>query len=528
MMSTTKQTDVTATEVSVTSEPAVGGRCSPQVSSSPPSTKSVVVSRQASTASNGAGKSTVGEGAKQALSSGRKATEDTVGTSSEKLTTSVNRAAQRNVVDIGALSKDELLDKLRGYINSMCAFAQANKNVHKELKETLVNSNKVMTQYVKAVNLERTKQNHNPTIGSAGGSTHLMKCKTTQTETQTIQTTEHTEVEWMKERLIQQEEKLDIIMATITQYSNDTQSLRETANDGYAGPHSRNNDGGSWAEVVNKKGKAFKVNNPAAAPPPSKLSEARRVTKGASRHGVRIRPAAIVIDAASEEDFPALTQKIKSGISVGNNITGMRKTKKGSLLLEVRGDQDAVNLVRSEVSRAVGTGANVRQLQQRTMLEIRDIDTWSNRDDIADSIVNETSVKRDMVNVVSLKNVYGRSQTALVLLPTNEANAIVACGRINISVVSCRVRVAENRKRRCYRCLAFDHESKECRGMDRRNCCRRCGKVGHFAKDCTTEVKEAATFGELLRKETRSNGERTLEAEGILAKMSQANPPHSK
>lgn len=129
------------------------------------------------------------------------------------------------------------------------------------------------------------------------------------------------------------------------------------------------------------------------------------------------------------------------------------------------------------------------------MLEIRDIDTWSDRGDIVDSIVNEASVKRDMVNVVRLKNVYGRSQTALVLLPTNQANAIVNGGRIKVSVVSCRVRVAVNRKMSCYRCLSFDHESKECRVTDRSNCCRR-----HFSKDCTTDETAAAILSEFLRR----------------------------
>lgn len=77
MMDTITTIDVTATGASETPEPAVGGRCSPQVSSSPTSTKRVEVTRQASTASNGAGRATVGEGAKQALSSGRKAAEET-------------------------------------------------------------------------------------------------------------------------------------------------------------------------------------------------------------------------------------------------------------------------------------------------------------------------------------------------------------------------------------------------------------------------------------------------------------------
>jgi len=62
-----------------------------------------------------------------------------------------NRAAQKKVIDIGVLSEDELLSKLRGYINSMCAFARSTRNVHKELKETLANSNKVMAQYVKVL-----------------------------------------------------------------------------------------------------------------------------------------------------------------------------------------------------------------------------------------------------------------------------------------------------------------------------------------------------------------------------------------
>uniref|UniRef100_A0A2S2NTY8 Uncharacterized protein n=1 Tax=Schizaphis graminum TaxID=13262 RepID=A0A2S2NTY8_SCHGA len=58
MMNTTNNFDVTATGASETPEPAVWGRCSPQVSSSPTSTESLEVLRQASTARNGAGNST--------------------------------------------------------------------------------------------------------------------------------------------------------------------------------------------------------------------------------------------------------------------------------------------------------------------------------------------------------------------------------------------------------------------------------------------------------------------------------------
>jgi len=56
------------------------------VSLSPGSTKSVEVPRQAYTASKGAGRATAGKGVKQGLSSGRKATEETVGTTSKAVT----------------------------------------------------------------------------------------------------------------------------------------------------------------------------------------------------------------------------------------------------------------------------------------------------------------------------------------------------------------------------------------------------------------------------------------------------------
>jgi hypothetical protein len=69
----------------------------------------------------------------------------------------VNRPPPRKVIEIGALNEDELLDKLQGYINTMCTFGQSIRNVHKELKETLENSNRIMAQYVKVLNQVRIK-----------------------------------------------------------------------------------------------------------------------------------------------------------------------------------------------------------------------------------------------------------------------------------------------------------------------------------------------------------------------------------
>jgi len=212
-----------------------------------------------------------------------------------------------------------------------------------------------------------------------------------------------------------------------------------------------------------------------------------------------------MVDAANINEYPALVKRIKDGMDgniVGNNITGMKQSKNGGLLLEVRGDVAAVEALRVEIAKSAGQDANVRLLQQKTMLEIRDIDAWTNKQDIAESIERETAVAKSNIHVVSLRASYGGTQTALVLLPVSQARAIVDKGRLKISVVSCRVRQAE-RSVRCFRCLAYGHDSKTCQGVDRSANCRRCGKTGHKAKDCKAEADEATAFKSVLAKESQ-------------------------
>lgn len=180
---------------------------------------------------------------------------------------------------------------------------------------------------------------------------------------------------------------------------------------------------------------------------------------------------------------------------------GIRKTRNGGLVIEVRGDQATVNIVKEETSRAAGSDVAIRMLQQRTMVEIRDIDAWSDRGDVKDSIHHETSIPED--SIVSLRTAFGGSQTVLVLIPMANAKATTAGDRIKISVVNCRVRLIEKKRTRCYRCLAFDRKANECKGVDRTKCCRRCGDVRYFAKDCKKDALEAASFGKILREESQ-------------------------
>ncbi|XP_022180913.1 uncharacterized protein LOC111041068 [Myzus persicae] len=92
-------------------------------------------------------------------------------------------SSQKRVIDISALDEDELLGMLRGYINSMCAFVKSNRNVHKELKETLANSRVVLTQYTKV-------KNRTPSTGTRS---NVCKSQHTQTGVATKDATTNTD-----------------------------------------------------------------------------------------------------------------------------------------------------------------------------------------------------------------------------------------------------------------------------------------------------------------------------------------------
>lgn len=147
-------------------------------------------------------------------------------------------------------------------------------------------------------------------------------------------------------------------------------------------------DGCSWTDVVRRK----PPRNEHRTEP--SFAEKENTTK-ARWPRVKTRPTAILVDIDGQHDFSAVTNRIKSRVNqktVGKSIIGMRKTSKGKLLLEVRGDSMAVDTVKAEIARAAGEDVYVRLLQQRSLIEIRDIDLWSERTDVVESLCRETNI----------------------------------------------------------------------------------------------------------------------------------------
>lgn len=95
------------------------------------------------------------------------------------------------------------------------------------------------------------------------------------------------------------------------------------------------------------------------------------------------------------------------------------------------------------------------------------------------------------------------------IVPDAAAQKLLRVGRLRVGLIYTRVRKGVKR-RRCFKCLAFGHESGQCRdGPDRRNCCKRCGKTGNKAAGCSGTIEESRSFQKQLDKESNKTPDAT-------------------
>lgn len=123
----------------------------------------------------------------------------------------------------------------------------------------------------------------------------------------------------------------------------------------------------SWTEVV-KKPRKNRNKEADAAPTMETPTQPRTV--------LRSRPPAIMVDV-SREKFPELAKKIRGSANrdvLEDHVVGMRQAKAGGIIIGVRGISSEVEALRAEIAKVAGNEIGVRSLEQRAVIEVRDLD----------------------------------------------------------------------------------------------------------------------------------------------------------
>lgn len=94
-------------------------------------------------------------------------------------------------------------------------------------------------------------------------------------------------------------------------------------------------------------------------------------------------------------------------------------------------------MVKQEIVKDTGSESNIRMLQQKSTILIKDIYCWTTREGLLDAI--NVVVEGHGAEIQTLRPTYG-SQPAVVLLPLDVAKKIVEKEHLIVGLVCCRVR----------------------------------------------------------------------------------------
>lgn len=209
------------------------------------------------------------------------------------------------------------------------------------------------------------------------------------------------------------------------------------------------------------------------------------------KHYKRLRPDAIVIKAAEGTSYADILRKIKTDVSlksIGDEVTTIRRTVNGDLLLQLKNNSENTASYRSSINEALGSEAKVRALSQKTLIEIRHIDEITTTEDVLDAIKCQIDQDEIPENTdISMRKTFGSTQIASISLPARAAEGLLKLNKIKIGWTVCPIR-EKKPLMKCFRCLEYGHIAKQCKNEDRSNLCRRCGEGGHIARDCEKEA----------------------------------------
>ncbi|CAB0043236.1 unnamed protein product [Trichogramma brassicae] len=127
------------------------------------------------------------------------------------------------------------------------------------------------------------------------------------------------------------------------------------------------------------------------------------------------------------------------------------------------------------------------------MIEIRDLDECTTKDEIAEALSTSLSAPHLNKDVVkTLWKAYAGTQAAVAALPDDLSAKALKLGHIRIGWVNCRIRGCENTLR-CYRCWSPSHVSARCKGPDRSAHCFRCAPWSEATTASSSTLKCIST-----------------------------------
>lgn len=193
-----------------------------------------------------------------------------------------------------------------------------------------------------------------------------------------------------------------------------------------------------------------------------------------------------VIVRAGAKTYADLVRELRRDVKlndVGIEVSKMRKTRAGDLLLELKkGTADQLQLAISSQTK----DAQVLKKTKQTVLHIMGMDEVTTLEEVQQAVREALGELPENCRVSSLRPAQAGTQNATVILDSNAAFKLIRMGSIKVGWLRCRIRERHDLGR-CISCWDYGHKPVECKGPNRRDLCLKCSQGGHKAKDCKNE-----------------------------------------
>ncbi|XP_060846581.1 uncharacterized protein LOC132926263 [Rhopalosiphum padi] len=236
----------------------------------------------------------------------------------------------------------------------------------------------------------------------------------------------------------------------------------------------------TWSEVVKKKRPPKPARQPHSATDLVAL-----LWKRASRS------MAVTIDRPAEGGSLASVMKKVSGLinlqSLGVKVLTTRKTRAGSILLEVEGNEKAT-LLAGKIREVVEDAARVRLPEPCTPVLLLGVPEWAEAENVVAGVTQAGVTGVTSENVTIRKNSGGRGEfVASLHLPLKDVITLAEKKAVTVEWTRCRVKLLTNNQPTYFRCQGKGHLAAECRGEAKPRRCHRCKKEDHLVKDCAQQ-----------------------------------------
>lgn len=181
-----------------------------------------------------------------------------------------------------------------------------------------------------------------------------------------------------------------------------------------------------WTDVVKKR---TKVKRPTVTGQPERSAPVMRLTRSLLK---------VVVVKRGELSFADSVKNMRSKVDanvVGDSISKIRQTRNEDVLIEILGCSEMAENIRREVQKSLGPGEAVKFLEPRSLVQLRDLDCVTTKDDIVDAINWEIGTSNENVKRLSIRSKYGGEQSAMVLIPREGTVKLISKGWIRVRLV---------------------------------------------------------------------------------------------